>query len=499
MSHGNDEIVLKKKSKLIQLVEEFHKQYQSLHLFYKDSKGKGKQDISEEDNASSPSYSDSEESDIYYTPRASIINSGHSSSDRDYVAFKAESPLAEDLREVVKEAFYVEPVSLSSKVEKVNVDGLISEFSLLKEELDEKENEVLYLTKAHHVLKIETSEKIKELDHQVDTLESQLEILHIQNQSLKDTNLVKDFEVKRLCEENLILKDRISELELIIEEKGDEVFAVLKNFDDNEKLLMDSLSFQEGRLELLLSQTGKGSDEILVLQQELGKKSHEMSEFLKLAGSLKEELERKTADGQNMAEEMNSLRIQIQDLEMQMNSLDKPKSIDNEVKQLLLQNEKLYDKIFLLEVELKEKEDKLSNLQSKIEINHDDIKLQQMCDFLQTEKEAETQWEREEGLNRMHLKDIQAKGIINTKIIEDFNIREEEMLGLMQKIKKLENKVGELEKIVIENEEDMQVLKDGKREAIRQLCVWQDYHFSRYDLLKKAFTELIARNQVSAT
>lgn len=497
MNHGNYEIVLKKKSELIHLLEEFHNQYQSLHFFDKDTKKKGKQDFTEEDKASSFSYSDSEESEIYYSPKTSIKNSGHSSFDRDSVAFKAGSPLTEEIGEVVKEAFYVEPVSLSSKVEKADVDGLIREFNLLREELDEKENEVLYLTKARHVREIETLEKIEELDRQVDTLESHLEILNLQNQDLKDINTIKDNEVKRLCEENLILKDRIFELEQIIEEKGDEIFAVLKNFNDNEKLLMDSLSFQEGKLELLLSQTGKGSDEILVLQQELEKKSHEMSEFLKLADGLKEELEHKTADEQNMAEEMNSLRIQIQDLEMQLNSLGEPKGI-NEVKHLIFQNEKLYDKIFILEAELKEKEDEILILQEKVKTDHGDIILQQVCDCLQTEKKAETQSEWEKEMNRMHANHRQAKGIVNINSTEDINDKDDEILGTKENIKKLENKVGELEKIVIENEEHVQVLKEEKREAIRQLCVWQDYHFSRYDLLKKAFSELIARNQVRA-
>ncbi|KAK1355985.1 hypothetical protein POM88_049241 [Heracleum sosnowskyi] len=67
MNHGNYEIVLKKKSELIQLVEKFHNQYQSLHFFNKDTREKEKQDVTEEDKASSFSYSESEGSEIYYT------------------------------------------------------------------------------------------------------------------------------------------------------------------------------------------------------------------------------------------------------------------------------------------------------------------------------------------------------------------------------------------------------------------------------------------------
>ncbi|KAJ0913941.1 putative protein Networked (NET), actin-binding (NAB) [Helianthus annuus] len=75
--------------------------------------------------------------------------------------------------------------------------------------------------------------------------------------------------------------------------------------------------------------------------------------------------------------------------------------------------------------------------------------------------------------------------------------KEEEILWSRQKALKLENKLRDLEKVVKENDEAMIVLKEEKREAIRQLCIWIDHHRSRSDFLKKAFFELVARCQRS--
>ncbi|KAK4363821.1 hypothetical protein RND71_019062 [Anisodus tanguticus] len=63
--------------------------------------------------------------------------------------------------------------------------------------------------------------------------------------------------------------------------------------------------------------------------------------------------------------------------------------------------------------------------------------------------------------------------------------KEAEILKYREKVWKSENKVRELEKFIKDGEETMLVLKEEKREAIRQLCVWIDYHRSRSDYYKR--------------
>ncbi|XP_052171616.1 COP1-interactive protein 1-like [Diospyros lotus] len=70
--------------------------------------------------------------------------------------------------------------------------------------------------------------------------------------------------------------------------------------------------------------------------------------------------------------------------------------------------------------------------------------------------------------------------------------KEAEILGLREMVWKSKNQVRELEKMVKEKEEGILGLGEEKREAIRQLCVWIDYHRSRSDYLKKMVLEMTA-------
>ncbi|KAL7111798.1 hypothetical protein ACP275_05G112500 [Erythranthe tilingii] len=68
--------------------------------------------------------------------------------------------------------------------------------------------------------------------------------------------------------------------------------------------------------------------------------------------------------------------------------------------------------------------------------------------------------------------------------------KEGEILVYREKVWKLENKVRELEKVIKEREDGMLGLQEEKREAIRQLCVWIDYHRSRSDYYMKMLSEI---------
>ncbi|KAI3693672.1 hypothetical protein L1987_76621 [Smallanthus sonchifolius] len=91
---------------------------------------------------------------------------------------------------------------------------------------------------------------------------------------------------------------------------------------------------------------------------------------------------------------------------------------------------------------------------------------------------------------------VQVKDDFDALVVQ-MDDKEKEILWSRQKALKLENKLRDLKKTVKENDEAMIVLKEEKREAIRQLCVWIDHHRSRSDFLKKAFYELAARYQRS--
>ena len=63
----------------------------------------------------------------------------------------------------------------------------------------------------------------------------------------------------------------------------------------------------------------------------------------------------------------------------------------------------------------------------------------------------------------------------------------------------LEEKMGELEKTMSEKKEGILALGEEKREAIRQLCIWIDYHRSRCEDLKEMLSKVLFGSRPLAT
>lgn len=72
---------------------------------------------------------------------------------------------------------------------------------------------------------------------------------------------------------------------------------------------------------------------------------------------------------------------------------------------------------------------------------------------------------------------------------------EDEKESLIKAVSQLEKKVGELEKMMNLKDEGILDLGEQKREAIRQLCVWIDYHRERCDYLREMLAKMNIRSQ----
>ncbi|XP_076922540.1 uncharacterized protein LOC143584349 [Bidens hawaiensis] len=95
-------------------------------------------------------------------------------------------------------------------------------------------------------------------------------------------------------------------------------------------------------------------------------------------------------------------------------------------------------------------------------------------------------------LKKIVKENVQVKKEFDELVVQ-LDDKEKEILGARQKVLKQESKLRDMKKLAKENDETMVVLKEEKREAIRQLCVWIDYHRGRSDFYKKAFFELVSR------
>ncbi|KAK6935501.1 Protein Networked (NET), actin-binding (NAB) domain [Dillenia turbinata] len=91
--------------------------------------------------------------------------------------------------------------------------------------------------------------------------------------------------------------------------------------------------------------------------------------------------------------------------------------------------------------------------------------------------------------------------VLKEKVIDlELKVRKEEREkeSLSKAVAQLQNIVGELEKVMKEKDEGMLGLGEEKREAIRQLCLWIDYHRSCCEDLKELLLKMTRRSQRAA-
>ncbi|KAL7122879.1 hypothetical protein ACP275_01G071200 [Erythranthe tilingii] len=74
-------------------------------------------------------------------------------------------------------------------------------------------------------------------------------------------------------------------------------------------------------------------------------------------------------------------------------------------------------------------------------------------------------------------------------LLRQLDDKEGEIVVFREKVWESENRVRELEKMIKEREDGVLVMEEEKREAIRQLCIWIDYHRSRSDYYKKILSD----------
>ncbi|CAK9143200.1 unnamed protein product [Ilex paraguariensis] len=385
VNQGNRDGNSKKKSELIQLVEDFHKEYQSLYALYENLKGEVRKKVHSREEDSSSSFSTaSSDSESFYSPDEVGSKNSESKDELQKVKYsynqKLETSDSEDAvlkdkltsSSVVKETLNLGSVSSLGRVQEsgeiikdLRIDAeetdntrqkFIVESAWLTDKLNEKEEILSSLTKNE----AKASVQIKELEIEVASLKVQLETLCTQKRELEEQIVCKATEAKQQLEENLGLQTQIAELENTSRGKEDELSALLTKFEENEKHSMStiqSLMVQAKNLQLevdslcaskceleerLLSETKKGSaqdkclrDQVNDLQQELESlsrqkselelqlktKSQEVLECVCEAKNLKEKLARKSVDEQETLEEKEGFRMQVKDLESEVTSL----------------------------------------------------------------------------------------------------------------------------------------------------------------------------------
>uniref|UniRef100_A0A166CQB5 NAB domain-containing protein n=1 Tax=Daucus carota subsp. sativus TaxID=79200 RepID=A0A166CQB5_DAUCS len=329
------------------------------------------------------------------------------------------------------------------------IQELVTESSKLKEIMDNKERDFLTLKGIHESSEDEATNRIRNLELELETLHSQKNEMEKQKDhelSLLLTRL-EDKEKDALVQLEL-LKEDINQLQLRVE-------TLQTQKSELEELLVQKSNEASRQFDELMIQINEKQCELESLQSEihesdaqLGKKAIETSEYLILMESLKEELSRKTAEQ------------------------------TSEIDQLTKENEDLKDKISGLEKTLSEREDQSSSLEKKLEeasieasalIDASAIemnKLQQELESLHAEN-LKLQVENE---GRVKLgKDLELQvDMVQTKIkeLEDQLLEQTNEIDQLRKENDdLKDKISGLEKTSSEREDQYSALEKKLEEA----------------------------------
>ncbi|KAL8543473.1 hypothetical protein ACS0TY_004128 [Phlomoides rotata] len=478
INHGNKERNLRKKAEAIKLIEDFQKHYESLYSLYTNLKEQVKKQVGGgDDNTSSTSGSDSES---HHSQRGS--KDASKVFDNDYQESEAsdleDTTILKDkltCSSEVKKAMNPEPELAFSNPPELR--EVFKDLGVQTEEESEKTSQMLG--------------RIKDLEGQVDALKIEVSNLCAQKTQLEEQVGLRLNEATQTKEEISRLEAQVLEMVAKSKEKECQCDSLGKQLVDNEQHYssrisdlvaqgenmqheLDTLKHQKGELEeQYLEETKQWSSHVKVLMEQvtylqkevenvtsqkeelklkLEKKTKETSEYLHQIQVLRNEL---SLNEQRTVEEKERVRAQINDLELEIKSLRRKKSeqeeqvkkTENEAFQQGFENEKLLEKISKLQTSLSEKEDELSIEQRKSKDSQTiaSVKIKSLAEGVEHLKSMIESLQNEKQRLQVELEALQN----DKKLLQMDLDKEKEISSQLEKISKtnfqlVERKVDEL-------------------------------------------------------
>ncbi|KAK4758541.1 hypothetical protein SAY87_019842 [Trapa incisa] len=348
---------------------------------------------------------------------------------------------------------------------------------------------------------------IKDLQNEVDSLSSKKDQLEMQIES-------KSQETCLLQEESKKLQDRILQLEADLTQKGDGFSALNENLRQRESEASAQIAALEGQVHILRQQLDSIQSKRDELDWQLEKERLEFSETLELKG-----------------DELGTVIENVRNIEVKLRLSNQKLRV---TEQLLTEKEDIFraaesnyqQEIGVLEERVAELSEAIDS-NRKMFINISEEVSRTMVGFgsvvqkfegeygkhsncilhMSADLQIAKNWVRENSSYKHHLEE-EVQGLVEQlkkktqqewalkellgKLEQKASIEDAEKGKLSVAIKELETKLVQLEKKLKDREEGASVMGEEKREAIRQLCIWIDYHRLRYDELKQGLLKMRA-------
>lgn len=521
------------KTELVQLVEDMHKEYESLYNIYRNLRGEVKKKMVHYTSSScSSSPSRSSVVETYYSPEELMMSARNDELNSDNGKNKTLQPSSETSVPDSEEEEEPESMEIIREL-RVRVEEsersrqkVQEECGNLKKKLAKAEEEIMVITKNQVDLgcKVENmtlnkraagmEEEIIELNKSsnegyqekagLKVLIKDPKKLVVRSLSKKKIDLAEDVSgtitpttpTMEANDQKIALNKKIMELETNVEEKEKELCSIKLEMNSSREVVE---SCKAENLELRREKT-RQENEQRDLEEIIAKLKMEQKQMGILLAQSKSSYQIAEKKVEEMAEEFcKSLKDNLRILSRRIRVAE----------QMHLENRELYEKTkqgFTKQAkDLKQRAKKNANEIKQIKeisvaanelLSTQDavaLKFEELtANFLNRISKVSCELKfAKDWANRRNKWIGHAKDELEC-LVSQLDSKEVEILVSRKKVWKSENKIRELEKVILEREEGMLSLKEEKREAIRQLCVWIDYHRSRSDYYKKMISDITA-------
>ncbi|KAI7751706.1 hypothetical protein M8C21_004344, partial [Ambrosia artemisiifolia] len=497
------------KSKLVELIEEFHNRYKSVYDRYDQITGKLKQKVGSNKgkDASSSSSSDSD------SDEDSSNKESKNGKLKDKINMAANTEIDELRRRLAAETEEKEALNLRLQ-ETVNMlnesklqsDRLLEENSKLVAENRELNSKLesakvveIALNQEIEDIKKEKTGLMLEREASMTTIE---ELTAITDQLKGELNIVKG-EFSETKQKLTSTEDEVSNLIQKLETAEFEKESLIRKFTYEEKI--DNL-----QRELESVSTRKQESDMLIesLRNEIDEMSHEMENGLqskeRVVEQLEETIEDLKSDLEIKGDEINTLTETIRNLEVKIRlSTQKLRVTEQTLSETEHEHATKEEKLHQENKSLVEKISTLSQTIADIKREVQD----QVNETLTGVDSLTVKFEEDYGHVRTRvieiMNEIQATQNQLKQMKEDVKQKLDEMVTklkfsetendrLMKSLEEMkmgsakkDEKINELENTIHVKDECILSFYEDKREAIKQLCIWADYHRDRFDHLQQ--------------
>ncbi|KZV53188.1 hypothetical protein F511_27554 [Dorcoceras hygrometricum] len=401
----------------------------------------------------------------------------------------------------------------------------------LLEQVESMKKEVVSVKTEKSVLEMKFNNELEETTRcstdKIRGLELEIDSLNIKKGELEEQMIKMNQEMYESALEKQELNARISELQTDLTKSENELSAQENKFHIFQEDMSAQISFLtdqnknlEGTFQALKDEKTSLGMELEALKKDKKRLENDVEKEKQATMELEDTINTLKSEGKNVQIKFNDPKSSSQLIERKMEEMaeefrkqfeDKYRILSRRIRvaeQIHVENKECYQRTAQENKSLRERVNKTElglRLVKDITLHADDVLT--MLDSVALRFEECTG----NFLNRISKASCELKfskdwamrknkALKNVKddldcLLAQLDEKESEILLYRERVWKSENKIRELEKMVKEKDEGMVGLEEEKREAIRQLCVWIDYHRSRSDYYKKMLYDMNSRSR----